>query len=88
MSTVITPAEANRNFSENLRAGCQRLELTQGDVARAIRAKGEDLQVTRNKVSRFFNGTFSRIDPSDLANIAALLETTVDDLLAKPKKKS
>ncbi len=84
---MVTQSEAREIFSENFLAILKRKDLTQGDVARAIQAQDEDLQTARNRVSRYARAV-SEVSSADLANIAEYLQTSIDSLLARPKRNS
>lgn len=82
---MITAEEAKQHFAANLQNAIAKRGVSQGDVARATQREGEDLQVTRNRISRLVNG-LSVPDAVDLSNIAEALGVSVDELL-KPVKK-
>lgn len=84
---MVTNAEAREYFATNFNAILERNDVSQGDVARAIKCADEDLQTVRNKVSRYARG-ISEPTSADLTNIAEYLGTTIDALMAKPRKNS
>lgn len=84
---MVTQAEARSIFAANFHTILQSQGLSQGDVARAIKAEDEDLQTARNRVSRYARAV-SEVSSADLANIAEYLGVTIDALMARPKKTS
>jgi transcriptional regulator with XRE-family HTH domain len=87
MSTVISKDEALANIAANVTATLEKMGMTQGDVARAIQEKGEDLQATRMRVSRYATGKVMP-DAVALARMAEALDVSTDYLLSTPKKRA
>jgi transcriptional regulator with XRE-family HTH domain len=86
MSTVLTNEEALANIAANITATLETTGKSQGDIARAIKEKGEALQAARMRVSRYKLGKVMP-DAAALARIAEALGVSTDFLLSTPRKK-
>lgn len=84
---MVTQSEARQIFAGNFLAVLDKRGISQGDVARAIKADDEDLQTARNRVSRYARAV-SEVSSADLANIAEYLQVSIDSLLSCRKKNS
>lgn len=84
MTTVISNEEARRIVSANLTRRLADRQWTQADLARAMFKS--DNAAARMRVSRWCGGDVLPT-PADLANLAAVLECTMDDLLSKARKR-
>lgn len=84
---MVTQSEARKIFAVNFLAVLHKRDISQGDVARAIKGSDEDLQTARNRVSRYARAV-SEVSSADLANIAEFLGVTIDSLMSRPKNNS
>lgn len=84
---MVTQSEARQIFADNFSHILESRGVTQGDIARAIKADDEDLQTARNRISRYARAV-SEVSSSDLANIAEFLNVTIDSLLCRRKRNS
>lgn len=86
MPAVLTDDEIQRNISANMTRILADTGKTQGDVARAIQEKGEELQAARMRVSRYATGK-AMPGAGSLSRIAEALGVTADELMANPPKR-
>ena len=84
---MITEPELRDNLSANLAGVLAARELTQSDLARLIQEEGEGLQAARMRAHRYVHGLVSP-EPARLANLAEVLQVTVDWLIARHRKNS
>ncbi len=84
---MITKEQARKNLSLNIQRLLREKNAKQADIAKAIRADGEELQNVRQRVYRYVRG-MSDIVGDDLANIAEFFGVSTDLLLSGSSRKN
>lgn len=74
---MVTDEQLRKNIASNLTQLLGERDLTQSDLARIIREKGEDLQAARMRAHRYVHGLVTP-EPYRLANMCEKLGISQD----------